>query len=379
MIKRMIMQLSVVLLLTLGQSAIAGTNGLLFNVSATGASANVSIMLCLNGKGPVSCQNYNVSALTLSISTTVLNHVYPFAGIKINTPGYTLDDSGLDCIPNDNGYCLFSVSNMQAKTISLVVNGSLFITPTSLPAAILNTCYHQMVTASGGVAPYTYVIMSGLLPAGLSLNPSTGLIFGRPTTLGTYSFTVAATDAIFNTGSQGYSLTVITTGSSYQGGTVACLTSEGGNANLIAATNDNSAVLQWGGLGTSIPAAESDDDGAANTTAIVSALGEGTDYAAGLCANYEIDSSGHSPCLEGYTCYNEWFLPAKNQLNCLYTNQTAVGGFFLDTPYWSSTEDSSNSSNSLVFAWDQYFSGGGQFVDGKDQVTHFRCVRGFIP
>ncbi|MCX7125776.1 MAG: hypothetical protein NTU49_08585, partial [Gammaproteobacteria bacterium] len=61
-----------------------------FNITATGPSAQVNITLCLNGKAPLSCQNYTVSALNLSIKTTVPNHIYPDAGIKINTPGYSI-------------------------------------------------------------------------------------------------------------------------------------------------------------------------------------------------------------------------------------------------------------------------------------------------
>ena len=119
MIKRMIMQFSIALFLIMSQSALAGASGLLFNVSATGTPANVSITLCLNGKGALSCQTYNVSALTLSIRTVVPNHVYPAAGIKINTLGYELANLGLSCTPNDNGYCLFSVSNTVPASISL--------------------------------------------------------------------------------------------------------------------------------------------------------------------------------------------------------------------------------------------------------------------
>lgn len=115
----MVMQFSIALFLIMGQSALAGAGGLLFNVSATGEPANVSITLCLNGKGSLSCQTYNVAALTLSIRTAVPNHVYPAAGIKINTPGYELANIGLSCTPNANGYCLFSVNNTTPASISI--------------------------------------------------------------------------------------------------------------------------------------------------------------------------------------------------------------------------------------------------------------------
>ena len=115
--------ISFTLLLMVCQSVFAGS-GLLFDITATGTPDNVSITLCLNGKGPVSCQYYTVRALTLSILSTIHNHIYQFAGIKINTPGYTIENLGVDCTTVSNGYCLFSVSDTTAKTISIVVSST---------------------------------------------------------------------------------------------------------------------------------------------------------------------------------------------------------------------------------------------------------------
>lgn len=92
-----------------------GIAGAFFNVSATGPAAPISMILCLNGNGPLSCQTYTTSAINLSITTTIPNHTYPNAGIKINTPGYSLKG----CTLNSNGYCLFAVSNTNAATVSL--------------------------------------------------------------------------------------------------------------------------------------------------------------------------------------------------------------------------------------------------------------------
>ena len=102
-------------LFALLMSQTATSAGLLFNVSATGTPANLSITLCLNGNGLLSCQNYTVSALNLSISTTIPNHVYPAVGIKVNTPGYIL--SG--CTPIANGYCLFSANSTTPSSINV--------------------------------------------------------------------------------------------------------------------------------------------------------------------------------------------------------------------------------------------------------------------
>lgn len=62
-----------------------------------------------------------------------------------------------------------------------------------LPPATYAAPYSQSFTASGGVGPYSYVISSGALPAGLALD-SSGALSGTPTAPGTYNFAVDVTD-----------------------------------------------------------------------------------------------------------------------------------------------------------------------------------------
>lgn len=72
----------------------------------------------------------------------------------------------------------------------------LSITTTALPGASVGIAYSQTLAATGGVAPYAWSLASGSsLPAGLSLNASTGAITGTPTASGTSSFTVQVSDA----------------------------------------------------------------------------------------------------------------------------------------------------------------------------------------
>jgi outer membrane lipase/esterase len=68
--------------------------------------------------------------------------------------------------------------------------------------------YSQTITASGGAAPYTFTVSSGVLPAALTLNPQTGAISGTPTSPGTSNFTIAVKDVSVGVGSQAYALTV---------------------------------------------------------------------------------------------------------------------------------------------------------------------------
>ncbi|RBJ55657.1 Ig domain-containing protein, partial [Xanthomonas oryzae] len=77
----------------------------------------------------------------------------------------------------------------------------------TLPAAVRGTAYSQVLTASGGIAPYRYSIASGTLPAGLTL-ASDGTLSGTPTVQGTSSFTIAVADAGNATATQAYTFTV---------------------------------------------------------------------------------------------------------------------------------------------------------------------------
>ena len=83
------------------------------------------------------------------------------------------------------------------KALSLVVAAApaLTITTTSLPSGTLNVPYTVTLAAGGGLTPYTWQISIGSLPAGLSLNSSTGAVSGTPTAAGTFNFTARVADS----------------------------------------------------------------------------------------------------------------------------------------------------------------------------------------
>ncbi|MBO9522614.1 MAG: putative Ig domain-containing protein [Nocardioidaceae bacterium] len=69
------------------------------------------------------------------------------------------------------------------------------ITTTSLPNAAVGSGYSASVEATGGQPAYTFAVVSGSLPAGLSMNAA-GQITGTPTgPTGTSAFTVKVTDS----------------------------------------------------------------------------------------------------------------------------------------------------------------------------------------
>jgi hypothetical protein len=92
-----------------------------FTITERGKSLDteLKIALCLNGNGPVTCQNYTITQEDLSIQTVVPNRTYAAAGIKIDTSGYTYEG----CRLNTLNYCLFSVKNTTATQITIKPSG----------------------------------------------------------------------------------------------------------------------------------------------------------------------------------------------------------------------------------------------------------------
>ena len=82
-------------------------------------------------------------------------------------------------------------SGTQSFTVTINAPAPLSITTTSLPNGAYNTAYSATISATGGVAPYTFSLdaASSPLPAGLALTTSNnqGVISGTPTTAGTFT------------------------------------------------------------------------------------------------------------------------------------------------------------------------------------------------
>ena len=108
-----------------------------------------------------------------------------------------------------NGDSNFAVST--SSTLTEIVLSPLSVTTTSLPGGVVGSAYSQTLAATGGVAPYTWSVSSGSLPAGLALDPSAGTISGTPTAVGTSTFSVTATDSgtsARQTATQSFTITV---------------------------------------------------------------------------------------------------------------------------------------------------------------------------
>jgi hypothetical protein len=127
---------------------------------------------------------------------------------------------------------------------------------------------------------------------------------------------------------------------------------------LIATTSDFPTTAAWGCEGTFIPNTETGiGTGNANTIRIMAGCPT-AGIAARLCGDL----------IEGG--YSDWYLPSKDELNQLYINRVAIGGFST-AGYWSSTQDTSN------LAWYQSFGSGNQTDGDKSVDRSVRPIRSF--
>ncbi|WP_355508565.1 putative Ig domain-containing protein [Xanthomonas cannabis] len=134
------------------------------------------------------------------------------AGITVNSATGAL--SGTPTAPGTYNFTLTATDSTSgtpsqgSRSYALTIAApQVVVAPTTVPGATRGTAYSQALSASGGTAPYTYAIASGVLPAGLTL-ASNGTLSGTATVEGTFNFTVQATDANSFTGTQAYALTV---------------------------------------------------------------------------------------------------------------------------------------------------------------------------
>ncbi len=128
--------------------------------------------------------------------------------------GLNLSSSGLlSGTPTAAGTFEFAIRvsdnfSLVSGVFVLTVANPLAITTTSpLPDGFLQTSYSQQLSASGGTSPYSWVVLFGTFPPGLSLS-SSGLLSGVPTQTGEFVFTVRVSDQLNRLDSRQFSLTI---------------------------------------------------------------------------------------------------------------------------------------------------------------------------
>ena len=133
-----------------------------------------------------------------------------------SVPGLTFDPASLTLsgTPTAGGTYNLTIqatdsTNLNAtKSLSLTVSAaSLSITTArQLPDGRLNQPYSQLIAAAGGQPPYRW--SANGLPAGLTINSTTGQITGTPTAAGNFGVAITVSDGALANFSDRFTLTV---------------------------------------------------------------------------------------------------------------------------------------------------------------------------
>lgn len=118
--------------------------------------------------------------------------------------------------PPDAGITDFSVELTDAngltdtRSFSLTITTNpVILTASPLPVGRVGLLYNMALGAEGGVAPYTWTVGSGALPAGFELS-DTGILSGTAATASNTSFTAQVSDANGVTATKNFSLSITT-------------------------------------------------------------------------------------------------------------------------------------------------------------------------
>jgi Putative Ig domain len=138
------------------------------------------------------------------VTGTIIGGTPTTAGTYTFTVSGT-DNSGISIAPMT--YQITVVGNFQPPPLK--INGS-----SVLPSGTVGTEYANVFSVSGGSIPYTWSVLSGQLPPGLTLTSDITLsqtgddLSGTPTTAGTFTFTMQVTDGQGTQASQQFRLTI---------------------------------------------------------------------------------------------------------------------------------------------------------------------------
>ena len=145
--------------------------------SLPNGQVGTSYSLTLAATGGTTPYSWSLTSGTLPAGLTLNASTGAIAG----TPTVAASATALTFTVSDSSSPAQSKSVNLSLTISSAAPPTLAITTSSLPNGQVGTSYSLTLVATGGTTPYSWSLTSGTLPAGLTLNASTGAIAGTPT------------------------------------------------------------------------------------------------------------------------------------------------------------------------------------------------------
>jgi phosphodiesterase/alkaline phosphatase D-like protein/outer membrane protein OmpA-like peptidoglycan-associated protein len=153
-----------------------------FNVNPNNASATVSYCVRAVQADLASCTFTNVATVSAAAGATDLT--INLINLSVGTTYY---------------YAIKAINygTTTMATRSLTTLAALHLSTSSLTAGVVGTSYSKQLVASGGSGSYTnWVVKTGQLPAGLSLDAATGLISGTPTATANVDLVFTVSDSL---------------------------------------------------------------------------------------------------------------------------------------------------------------------------------------
>jgi hypothetical protein len=147
---------------------------------------------------PAGTYNYTVTGGALPTGLTLNNSTGAVTGTPttIGSFNFTITATAGGCTGSRN------------YTVAIGCAAISFTTTSPLPTGMTGVAYSQTINVTPA-GSYTFSLVTGNLPSGLTLNSSTGVISGMPLVNGTYNFTVKAQSSADCNATQAYTLVIV--------------------------------------------------------------------------------------------------------------------------------------------------------------------------